>query len=166
MNFTSMTQLVDEAQKFCDWDYDAWLKKYNNGEKKYSKQGCFKINFIAQILATKYAVTDDSFSRLRFDEKVNNYTIGWNLGYMINATNVIPEGKPEKPLISMIAYTILMILMGASIGAGIFMLCLDRKADRRKFDGLAAADNHCLEELPYHCIPSNRSVEHSSVTKN
>jgi hypothetical protein len=45
----------------------------------------------------------------------NGTDIGWSLGYMINATNALPENHPDRPISSLLFVFLVFIFVGLTV---------------------------------------------------
>uniref|UniRef100_A0A5S6R227 Ubiquitin-like domain-containing protein n=1 Tax=Trichuris muris TaxID=70415 RepID=A0A5S6R227_TRIMR len=80
---------------------------------------CFRGMYTATLLFDKYRLTEEQFRRLKFLRRIGSMDIGWTLGYMLNATNMLPAEKPTQ-LIGVVEFSLvsaaacLIVLLGLS----------------------------------------------------
>ncbi|KFD71600.1 hypothetical protein M514_05313 [Trichuris suis] len=80
---------------------------------------CFRGMYTLALLFDKYKLTDSQFQQLKFLSRIGSSDIGWTLGYMLNATNMLPAEKPTE-LIGVLEFSLvtaaacLMVLLGLS----------------------------------------------------
>ncbi|CDW54694.1 ectonucleoside triphosphate diphosphohydrolase [Trichuris trichiura] len=80
---------------------------------------CFRGMYTLTLLFDKYKLTDSQFEQLKFLSQIGSADIGWTLGYMLNATNMLPAEKPTE-LIGVLEFSLVtaaacvMVLLGLS----------------------------------------------------
>ncbi|XP_064465833.1 ectonucleoside triphosphate diphosphohydrolase 2-like [Ornithodoros turicata] len=126
---TSMGGFLNASYTLCS---STWNVALTMGiPKKYLPAYCFQSMYMHDLLAEKYGFTADTWHNLAFLKHARGFNVGWSLGFMINATNAIPESAPPKPMITgaalgvMIFLCIVLFLVSAVAG---FMARLHRRA--------------------------------------
>lgn len=76
---------------------------------------CFNSLYQYTILRNHYMITDDEWHKLNFSQQIDNNDVGWSLGYMINATNLIPEEEPISSILSLPSFILFGIFFVAFI---------------------------------------------------
>ncbi|MGH0176300.1 UNVERIFIED_CONTAM: hypothetical protein FKN15_072517 [Acipenser sinensis] len=67
------------------------LQEMHSSVKKiYLKSYCFSANYIYSLLVNGYKFNAQSWMQISFQREVDNSSISWSLGYMLNLTNMIP----------------------------------------------------------------------------
>lgn len=93
----------------------------------FGPQYCFNGHYIHQILTNGFGFSSDTWKNLNFVGKISGKDVGWTLGYMINATKIIPE-KATPRLISARSLTVSLVLFILIIVAtAIFLLYAYKK---------------------------------------
>lgn len=129
-NGTSMTLLGRSIYDFCSRRYDSVRAEVYGGSDKYAASGCFKAAYIFNLLQN-YGVTDANFKKVGFKREAKGYNLGWSLGYMINATNAIPEADPYPALIPTPWFAFVVILFSIALGIGVFACFVSRRRNQR-----------------------------------
>lgn len=98
-------------------------------QRRYLPNFCFQGMFLRDILLNKYGFSDDTWGNVAFLKEARGFSVGWSLGYMINATNAIPESAPPSPLLSGAGLGILVFLcIALFIFAAIAVVLARRRA--------------------------------------
>ncbi|XP_033102843.1 ectonucleoside triphosphate diphosphohydrolase 1-like [Anneissia japonica] len=114
----SMSELNQGALDYCQ---RSWEDVKNTNKEEYVKTYCFNANYIYAVLVNGYKFTEDSWN-IRFVRKVNGLSVSWALGYMLNATNMIPAEAPETDtLVPSPAFIVVAVLFAVTAVIG---LCL------------------------------------------
>ncbi|CAF0751002.1 unnamed protein product [Brachionus calyciflorus] len=95
-------EYVSETKKLCSLDYNE-LTEINNKLKvpiseEYLQTICFYNLYISKLLP-KFQI--NNFDNVEIGNKINGYTIGWTLGYMIDLINredFLPQETPKRNL--------------------------------------------------------------------
>ncbi|RMZ94922.1 ectonucleoside triphosphate diphosphohydrolase 1 isoform X1 [Brachionus plicatilis] len=91
-----------ETKRLCSLDYNE-ITSINNKLKpmildEYLRTTCFYNLYIMKLLS-KFQIT--SFANVEIIDKINDYSIGWTLGYMIDLINrqdFLPEETPPRKI--------------------------------------------------------------------
>jgi len=99
---------------------------------------CFNAQYILTILSKGYHF-DSAKANLRFVSTINHLSLGWALGFMINATNLLPLLPPSSVSIDRIQSNVYLavVIVGAlliSTGLLICMLSAGRIYKRKKLN--------------------------------
>ncbi|XP_023217279.1 ectonucleoside triphosphate diphosphohydrolase 2-like isoform X1 [Centruroides sculpturatus] len=113
MSDSNMEQYETAMNTFCNTSYEDALK-IDPEEDEYVSNFCFEAHYIFYVLTEEYGFNATSWRNIAFINKIHKFNVGWSLGYMINATTLIPSEKPQPPLIS----------TGAFVAASIVCLTL------------------------------------------
>ncbi|XP_045150926.1 ectonucleoside triphosphate diphosphohydrolase 3, partial [Echinops telfairi] len=62
-------------------------------EEEYARSYCFSAHYIYHLLVGGYKFTAETWPQVHFKKEVENSSIAWSLGYMLNLTNQIPAGS-------------------------------------------------------------------------
>lgn len=92
---------------------------------------CFRAVYIHTLLLDVYGFNGSNWNNLKFVNKVNGNDLGWAVGYMLNASNAIPEEYPSHQ-ISTLMFVLLTLLFGAFIVIGVGFACHARKSRRQE----------------------------------
>ncbi|GFS71363.1 ectonucleoside triphosphate diphosphohydrolase 8 [Trichonephila clavipes] len=79
-------------------------------KSKFAVQYCFNSKYIHEVLINGFRFQNSTWKNIKFVQNIAGKDVGWTLGYMINATNLIPEKAKSPRLISAVALTISLIL--------------------------------------------------------
>ncbi|XP_036983684.2 ectonucleoside triphosphate diphosphohydrolase 2 [Artibeus jamaicensis] len=91
---------------------------------KHLPSYCAVAVFIQQLLSRGYRFEDErAFSRLTFQKKAGDTSVGWALGYMLNLTNMIPADPPGlRKGIDLSSWVVLLLLFAALLLAALVLL--------------------------------------------
>ncbi|XP_049622363.1 ectonucleoside triphosphate diphosphohydrolase 3 [Suncus etruscus] len=114
------------------------LHKFN---ENYARSYCFSAHYIYHLLVNGYKFTEDTWHHIHFKQEVENSSIAWSLGYMLNLTNQIPA---ESPLIHLplqpqafwgiLIFFIVMVLMSLSFLVYFCASSRNRRHPQHAFD--------------------------------
>ncbi|XP_015913099.2 ectonucleoside triphosphate diphosphohydrolase 8 isoform X2 [Parasteatoda tepidariorum] len=126
---TTLENFIKVAEDYC-------LKNESEVEKiteeDYGKEYCFNSQYIQEVLTTGFGFTPTTWKNIEFVGKIDGKDVGWSLGYMINATNIIPVKDKTPKLISATALAVCLVLfIMIVVGAIIFIL---RNRDRADYN--------------------------------
>ncbi|GFY37403.1 ectonucleoside triphosphate diphosphohydrolase 3 [Trichonephila inaurata madagascariensis] len=79
-------------------------------KSKFAVQYCFNSKYIHEVLINGFRFQNSTWKNIQFVQNIAEKDVGWTLGYMINATNLIPEKAKSPRLISAVALTVSLIL--------------------------------------------------------
>ncbi|GFQ84046.1 ectonucleoside triphosphate diphosphohydrolase 3 [Trichonephila clavata] len=79
-------------------------------KSKFATQYCFNSKYIHEVLINGFRFQNNTWKNIKFVQNIAGKDVGWTLGYMINATNLIPEKAKSPRLISAVALTVSLIL--------------------------------------------------------
>ncbi|XP_013419262.1 ectonucleoside triphosphate diphosphohydrolase 8 [Lingula anatina] len=83
---------------------------------------CFDAHYVHTILTKGYNFTKENWHTISFKGDVNGKTIGWALGFMLNATNSI-SSEPNTPAFSLGVFIALVILFIIFLAIAIGFAC-------------------------------------------
>lgn len=127
----SLDDLKSKVKNHCSEDFEKLkAKSYPGKNEKYSYQACFKANYITKLIIN-YGVNEKIFKNVKFTKEAKGYNFGWSLGYMINATNAIPEASPTPSLMSTTLFVILLIILIVLLIIGIISAGIAKKRKSR-----------------------------------
>ncbi|XP_060049066.1 ectonucleoside triphosphate diphosphohydrolase 1 [Erinaceus europaeus] len=114
LNFTSSEvpnkdTLANILREFCSRPWNELKKQYKNIKENYLSEYCFAGTYILTLLHKGYHFTMDTWNRVHFMDKIQNSSVGWSLGYMLNLTNMIPAEQPVSRPLSNSTYVFLMV---------------------------------------------------------
>lgn len=119
---STMEQYEIAMNIFCNTTYEEALK-IDPEEAAYVSNFCFEAHYILYLLTEEYGFNASSWKNIIFVNKIKKFNVGWSLGYMINATTLIPAEKPQPPMISVAVFvgTMTMCLILLVIAAILFV---------------------------------------------
>lgn len=127
LNSTNATlqELVDEIENWCATTWGEMNDlPVSSQDKNMILTYCFGGNYIVQWLTQMYGFNDSTWKNLMFQDKIGEADLGWALGFMINASNAIPEEAPTPPSLSKATFAVIVVLC---IFAILISLILARK---------------------------------------
>ncbi|CAG0882863.1 unnamed protein product [Cyprideis torosa] len=86
------------------------FNKSGNADARFLKELCFQGMLIQTFLIDFLRFdSEESWNNLTFAQKMDEMDLSWTMGFMINATNAIPETSPS-PLLDGSMYALLVVL--------------------------------------------------------
>ncbi|XP_022080908.1 ectonucleoside triphosphate diphosphohydrolase 3-like isoform X2 [Acanthaster planci] len=84
----TIEEYIEKAEEFCRLTYSelVLLGKID----KYNLRYCFQSMYVRALLLDAFKFNQENWN-IEFTLEVNGVTLGWDLGYMVDATNRIPE---------------------------------------------------------------------------
>lgn len=116
----SKANFQKEANQFCELNYEDALK-HKNVNKKFLNNYCFQLKFVEGTLNRIYNLGGD-WRNVRFNNLVNSKSLGWSLGFMIQATNAIPAEKPVPAVMGTVVFVLLVLITSLLIVFGVFFV--------------------------------------------
>ncbi|CAG0919922.1 unnamed protein product [Notodromas monacha] len=114
----------EAALELCSRTYQTMSDLYaGKAGEKIEHVFCFEAFLIYKILRDNYGMGGEEFKLIEFRRKLptpNGTDVGWALGFMINATNALPEDKPGPPMSSTLFSFLVFVFVGLST-CGSFM---------------------------------------------
>lgn len=77
---------------------------------RYAPNLCFNACFMFEVLVTGYGFNNETWSNIEFLGKIDGKDVSWPIGYMIKATNIIPEKKPSPKFTTVGAFAACMVI--------------------------------------------------------
>ncbi|XP_064600092.1 ectonucleoside triphosphate diphosphohydrolase 2-like [Liolophura sinensis] len=102
---------------------------------------CFETSFVLTILTRGYGFNASNWDSISFKEKVNSASLGWALGFMINASNLIPADYPESPLpiLTMVLLLILFFLfLVISVGFAYYAIQIRKALQNQGYERIGS----------------------------
>ncbi|XP_067888789.1 ectonucleoside triphosphate diphosphohydrolase 3 [Heterodontus francisci] len=87
----SMETFHSTVRAFCQKSWDQVQQLLPNVTDSFRRAYCFNANYIYALLVQGYKFDRLSWTQISFQKQVENSSIGWSLGYMLNLTNMIPS---------------------------------------------------------------------------
>ncbi|XP_019396024.1 PREDICTED: ectonucleoside triphosphate diphosphohydrolase 2 [Crocodylus porosus] len=88
----SPRDLEEAAQAICNTTWSQLVKLAPDEEKRLPDY-CITSTFVHLLTTKGYQFDDETFSKIAFQKKAGDTSIGWALGYMLNLTNMIPADE-------------------------------------------------------------------------
>ncbi|ETE60562.1 Ectonucleoside triphosphate diphosphohydrolase 2, partial [Ophiophagus hannah] len=86
--------LKEGAEDICTTPWSELLQKGSKLESRLQNY-CSMATFVSVLLTRGYSFSSTTFPSISFQQKAEDTTIGWALGYMLNLTNMIPAEEPS-----------------------------------------------------------------------
>ncbi|XP_054721861.1 ectonucleoside triphosphate diphosphohydrolase 1-like isoform X2 [Uloborus diversus] len=119
----SLEKFIAETKEFCNLTWDQVKERsHSKGELSHLLTYCFGAVYVTELLVSNYGFNYVSWRSISFKNRIKGADVGWSLGYMINATNAIPEESPTPPVISLTVFVPLCILCSILILAAVMLL--------------------------------------------
>ncbi|GIY55126.1 ectonucleoside triphosphate diphosphohydrolase 1, partial [Caerostris darwini] len=97
----SLEDFIAATNDWCSLTWNEIQQKVSKSELHYVSKYCFAAIYIIELLTSKYGFDSSTWANIEFINQVGGADIGWTLGYMIKATNDIPEESPSPPVIAL-----------------------------------------------------------------
>ncbi|CAL8114934.1 unnamed protein product [Orchesella dallaii] len=86
------------------------VKAVSKNKKRKFETLCFEGQYMFTLLSELYGFkTDDEWTHISFTNQVKSTTLGWSLGYMVNATEEI-AAAPPIPKLKVLPFSLLIVL--------------------------------------------------------
>ncbi|GFQ79491.1 ectonucleoside triphosphate diphosphohydrolase 1 [Trichonephila clavata] len=106
----SLDKLITATKEWCNLTWDEIKQSQPESQLQYVSRYCFAATYIIELLTSKYGFDSTSWKNLEFSNQIEGADVGWSLGFMIDATNGIPEEFPSPPVISLGIFVPLLIV--------------------------------------------------------
>ena len=126
IRFDDEEQLKKEIHEYCAREWSDIVKGTDESKFAYKHNYCFALNYMFNYLKDVYRFSGKHFNKIEFREKLNGHDLGWSLGYMLQATNSIPDGKVEDPLLNNTQFIVLSVL-GVLLFLAVLAIFLKKK---------------------------------------
>lgn len=128
---TSLAEYREKVEGFCKQNWkDVDKVPYPKPTKKTLPRFCLQGYAVDIILTFGYNFNDSTWESITFTKEIEGKSVGWALGFMINATNAIPEEGVEPAAISTVVFIILIIICCLLLVLG-FFFCVRSKNQKR-----------------------------------
>lgn len=120
----SLDELKAAAMNVCRKSWDE-IKGIPSKNPDILANYCFDAQYIHTILSSGYHFSGTK-APLRFISSINHLSLGWALGFMINATNLLPLLPPKSVPISHIQGDVFLavVIVGALLVSAGLLLCI------------------------------------------
>lgn len=126
IRFDDEEQLKKEIHEYCAREWSDIVKGIDESKFVYKHNYCFAMNYMLNYLKDVHRFSGKQFNKIEFREKLNGHDLGWSLGYMLQATNSIPDGKVEGPLLNKTQF-IIMSVLGVLLFLAVLAIFLKKK---------------------------------------
>ncbi|XP_006815561.1 ectonucleoside triphosphate diphosphohydrolase 8-like [Saccoglossus kowalevskii] len=113
----SMAEFNNTMLAFCNLTWDE-VKVMPSTDRSLLPAFCFQAQFIFGFLVDGYKFTPETW-KFQFRNSVSGSDLGWSLGFMINATNLIPSEQSKSATLSTGVFIALMVIFGIILCVGI-----------------------------------------------
>jgi len=117
-------------KNFFDTNNDAWVKLE-----------CFDMSYMIEILV-QLGFNEGNWLNIDFIDMIDNFNIGWALGFMIDKTSIIAKGKHFLPIENYLFIILLLVLIVVLVFALIFVYFYIQYKNQNK----THKKNNCLIE--------------------
>ncbi|CAL1269736.1 unnamed protein product [Larinioides sclopetarius] len=124
----SLSEYENAMQTFCSKDAN---QVRSTSKDKYAFNHCFTAKYVYEVLINGYGFKSSTWKNLEFVKNIGGKDVGWVLGYMINATNLIPEqARTPKALSPTALGASLVLFIVLVVGTVFYLLNSYRKANK------------------------------------
>uniref|UniRef100_A0A8C9UYI5 Ectonucleoside triphosphate diphosphohydrolase 3 n=1 Tax=Scleropages formosus TaxID=113540 RepID=A0A8C9UYI5_SCLFO len=74
----------------CSTPWQKLKEMYPKKNEKYLRTYCYSSNLVYTLLVDGYGFSPQTWNNIRFQNRINNNSIAWPLGYMLTLSNKIP----------------------------------------------------------------------------
>lgn len=92
ISFTSPSQLKEAIRLICNMTISEMTEKTRQSPERM-KNVCAVSNFVQVLLTQGYKFNEHSLSSISFQKKVGGASVGWALGYMLDASSMVPAER-------------------------------------------------------------------------
>lgn len=92
ISFTSPSQLKEAIRLICNMTIPEMTEKTKQSPARM-KNVCAVSNFVQVLLTQGYKFDEHSLSSISFQKKVEGASVGWALGYMLDASSLVPAER-------------------------------------------------------------------------
>ncbi|XP_051517957.1 ectonucleoside triphosphate diphosphohydrolase 2 isoform X2 [Myxocyprinus asiaticus] len=92
ITISSPAQLEDAVRNVCNMSFLEITSKFPD-ERNHLKDYCADSVFMQMLLISGYGFNELSFPQISFQEKAEDTSVGWSLGYMLSLSNLLPAEK-------------------------------------------------------------------------
>ncbi|XP_051965740.1 LOW QUALITY PROTEIN: ectonucleoside triphosphate diphosphohydrolase 2 [Xyrauchen texanus] len=92
ITISSPAQLEDAVHNVCNMSFQEMHNKFPD-EGNHLKDYCADSVFMQMLLISGYGFNEISFPQISFQEKAEDTSVGWSLGYMLSLSNLLPAEK-------------------------------------------------------------------------
>ncbi|XP_055927509.1 ectonucleoside triphosphate diphosphohydrolase 8-like isoform X2 [Argiope bruennichi] len=125
-----LSEYEKAMQEFCLKDVD---EVTNISTSEFALDHCFNAKYIHEVLINGFGFKNTTWGNLQFVKNLQGKDVGWTLGYMIYATNFIPEKAKTPRAISATGLAVSLVLfIFVIIGTLLFILHSHRKGNSNK----------------------------------
>ncbi|GBM26100.1 Ectonucleoside triphosphate diphosphohydrolase 1 [Araneus ventricosus] len=97
----SLEEFTNATKNWCSLNWTEIQQISPKSQLHHVSRYCFAGIYIIELLTSKYGFDSSTWKNIDFKNEVGGADVGWTLGFMINATNNIPEKTPSPPAISL-----------------------------------------------------------------
>ncbi|XP_075683258.1 ectonucleoside triphosphate diphosphohydrolase 3 isoform X3 [Rhinoderma darwinii] len=99
-----LNEFNSSMSSFCSQEWSKLPQILARFDETYARSYCFSANYIYHLLVHGYKFDHESWPQILFQKEVDNSSIAWSLGYMLNLTNMIPAERslillPMRPTV-------------------------------------------------------------------
>lgn len=122
----SLQELQNAAKSICEKTWEEMLD-IPSANRDLQSTYCFYAQYILTLLSKGYRFNTTQAATLRFVSSINQHSVGWTLGFMINATKLLPLLPPVSVPVDEVqsdVYLIVVIVGALLISTGILVCML------------------------------------------
>ncbi|XP_078254741.1 ectonucleoside triphosphate diphosphohydrolase 3 [Rhinoraja longicauda] len=121
----SMAIFHSTVKSFCMESWSQVQQSLPNMLDSERRAHCFNAYYIYALLVQGYKFNHVTWTQIRFQKQVENSSMGWSLGYMLNLTNMIPaENSASQTPMSEFAFSGLLFLFSTLVLVCSIFICL------------------------------------------
>lgn len=119
---SSLDEILAATKNICS---KPWSEMMDSPNRDMLATYCFDAQYIFTILSNGYHFNTTK-ANLRFVNSINNLSVGWALGFMINATNLLPLFPPSSVSIHLIQSGVYLavVIVGALLTSIGMLICI------------------------------------------
>ncbi|CAH8517682.1 unnamed protein product [Schistosoma turkestanicum] len=127
----TLTEVNEAVMNFCKKPWKEVAKITKQSDYGFTAKYCFDGLYIMTLLKMYGFTTDELWKTITFDSKVNDKSVSWALGYMLDQSGHLPSESP-KVFVSTKLFTGLFILFLLIIVGSIIGLLITRSISKSK----------------------------------
>ncbi|CAI2730733.1 unnamed protein product [Schistosoma spindalis] len=126
----TLTEVTEAVTNFCKKPWKDVAKITKPSDHGFTAKYCFDGLYIIQLLKMYGFTTDELWKTITFDSKVNNKSVSWALGYMLDQSGHLPSESPKvsvsTKLFVGLFILLFLLIIGSIIGLLLIRNCLSK----------------------------------------
>ncbi|KAF8568978.1 hypothetical protein P879_07963 [Paragonimus westermani] len=130
VNGFTKSEIENAAYRFCEKTWSQVVNETDPKRLEFVYNFCYDGIYILELLTNFGFKTDESWKAITFGSKINDQSVSWALGYMLDQSGFLPSESPKVqvsvPLFAAL-FVVLLLIIIASIVCLVFAVCISSK---------------------------------------